>query len=65
MAVGAAVGIGTIGVEAFKAVAEVERLNAQTTAALTSTGRAAGRSIEQITGLADSLDPLTLNHPAH
>lgn len=59
MAVGAGVAIGALGAEAFKAVAEIERLNAQTSAALTSTGGAAGRSIEQITGLADSLERMS------
>ncbi|GAA3022208.1 phage tail protein [Microbacterium dextranolyticum] len=59
MAVGAGVAIGALGVEAFKAVAEVERLNAQTSAALTSTGGAAERSIDQITGLADSLERMS------
>ncbi|MBZ4485959.1 hypothetical protein LQ938_09730 [Microbacterium sp. cx-55] len=54
-----AAGVVALGVEAFKAVAEVERLNAQTSAALQSTGGAAQRSLEQITGLADSLERMS------
>lgn len=55
----ASVAAGAFLVDSFKAVAEVERLNAQTSAVLASTGGAAGRTSEQITGLADSLEKLT------
>lgn len=56
IAAGALVGLG---VEAFKAAAEVERIGAQTAAAIRSTGGAAGRSVEQISGLADSLERMS------
>ncbi|OZD30813.1 hypothetical protein CH252_40590 [Rhodococcus sp. 06-1477-1B] len=59
MAAAAVVAVGAVVVSAVKAVAEVERLNAQTSAAIASTGGAAGRSLEQITGLADSLERMT------
>ncbi|QCR40300.1 hypothetical protein C1N74_07615 [Microbacterium sp. SGAir0570] len=54
-----AVAFGAVLVDAFKAVAEVERLTAQTSAAIASTGGAAGRSVDQITGLADSLERMS------
>lgn len=56
---GVGLAVGKVLADSFKAVAEVERLNAQTSAALTSTGSAAGRTLDQITGLADSLEKLT------
>lgn len=59
MAAAGVVAVGALAVEAFKAVAEVERLTAQTSAAIASTGGAAGRSVEQITGLADSLERMS------
>lgn len=61
LGIGAAVGaaVALIGVQAFKAVAEIERLNAQSSAAINSTGAAAGRSLEQIAGLADSLERMS------
>lgn len=55
----AALAVGSIGVTAFKAVAEVERLAAQTSAAIESTGGAAGRSLDEINGMADGLERLT------
>lgn len=51
--------IGKVLADSFKAVAEIERLNAQTSAALESTGNAAGRSMDQILAHADSLERLT------
>lgn len=43
----------------LKSLAEIEKLNAQTGAVLESTAGAAGRTMEQILGLADSLEKLT------
>lgn len=57
LAVGAAVAL--VGAQAFGAVAEIERLNAQTAAAIKSTGSAAQRSIEQINGQAQALERLS------
>ncbi|AQX81479.1 hypothetical protein BWO91_17280 [Plantibacter flavus] len=56
---GIGLAVGKVLKDSFAAVAEVERLNAQTSAALQSTGGAAQRSLEQINGLADSLEKLT------
>lgn len=58
LAVGALALGGFLG-SSFKAVAEVERLGAQTAAVIESTGGAAQRSIGQVTGLAESLEKLT------
>lgn len=57
----AAVGVaaGAWAISSFKAVAEVERLNAQTAAAIKSTGAAAGRSVEQLNSTADAIERLT------
>lgn len=57
LATGAA--IAAVGVGAFKAVAEIERLNAQTSAAIKSTGNAAGRSLEQIAAVADGMERMS------
>jgi hypothetical protein len=57
LAIGAAVAV--VGAQAFKAVAEIERLNAQTAAALASTGSASKRSIEQINAQSDALEKLS------
>jgi phage-related protein len=62
VAVGAGVAAGAFLVFAgasFKALANIERLNAQTEAVLASTDGLAGRSIDDILGLADSLEKLT------
>ena len=65
---GAAAGLATAAVAAVgaawvitsaKQLMEIEKLNAQTNAAIASTGSAAGRSIEQINGLNASLEKLT------
>ncbi|MBD8466789.1 hypothetical protein IFU30_10970 [Plantibacter sp. CFBP 8798] len=56
---GAGLAVGKFLGDSFKAVAEVERISAQTTAAIESTAGAAGRSIGDITGMADSLEKLT------
>lgn len=55
----AAIGIGKVAADAFKAVAEMQRLTAQTEAVLASTGGAAGKTLAEITGLADSIERLT------
>lgn len=57
LAVGA--GIGAIGTGALKAVANVERINAQTTAVVKSTGGAAGVTAGHVEGLANKLEGLT------
>lgn len=57
--IGAAVGIAKLGTEAVKSLARIERLNAQTTAVVKSTGGAAGRSLKQINDLNGSLERLT------
>ena len=54
----AAVGVAWV-VSSAKQLMEIEKLNAQTNAAIASTGGAAQRSIEQINGLNDSLEKLT------
>jgi hypothetical protein len=61
-----AVGLAAVGtaaaafaVASVKSLAEVERINVQTAAALKSTGAAAWTSKDQIAGLADSLEKLT------
>jgi phage-related protein len=54
----AAVGAAWV-VSSAKQLMEIEKLNAQTNAAISSTGGAAGRSIEQINGLNASLEKLT------
>jgi phage-related protein len=54
----AAVGAAWV-ISSAKQLIEIEKLNAQTTAAIQSTGGAAGRSIEQINGLNASLEKLT------
>jgi hypothetical protein len=54
----AAVGVAWVASSA-KQLMEIEKLNAQTNAAILSTGSAAGRSIEQINGLNASLEKLT------
>jgi hypothetical protein len=54
----AAVGVAWVAASA-KQLMEIEKLNAQTNAAILSTGGAAGRSIEQINGLNASLEKLT------
>ena len=46
-------------VESAKQLMEIEKLNAQTNAVISSTGGAAGRSIEQINSLNASLEKLT------
>lgn len=56
---GAGIAVGKFLGDSFKAVAEVERISAQTAAAIESTGAAAGKSLGDITGLADSLEKLT------
>jgi phage-related protein len=59
----AAAAVGAVGaawvISSAKQLMEIEKLNAQTNAAIASTGSAAGRSIEQINGLNASLEKLT------
>lgn len=57
LAVGA--GIGAIGAGALKAVANVERINAQTTAVVKSTGGAANVTAGQVEQLANKLERVT------
>jgi hypothetical protein len=57
-AVVAAVGVAWVAASA-KQLMEIEKLNAQTNAAIKSTGSAAGRTIEEINGLNASLEKLT------
>ena len=64
LAAGAAFAVAAAGAVAFvvasgKQLMEIEKLNAQTNAAIKSTGAAAGRTIEQINGLNSSLEKLT------
>ncbi|QKS15595.1 phage tail length tape measure family protein [Curtobacterium sp. Csp2] len=64
LAVGAAVlatgaGVIAIGVQSAKALARIETLNAQTGAAITSTGGAAGQSLEHIQKVSGELERLT------
>ncbi|TDL43602.1 phage tail protein [Microbacterium oleivorans] len=59
VALAGGVALGAMGVEAFKAVAEIERLNAQTAAAIKSTGGAAQRSLKQLNAQSDALERLT------
>jgi hypothetical protein len=64
LAAGAAFAVATAGAISFvvasgKQLMEIEKLNAQTNAAIKSTGAAAGRTIEQINGLNSSLEKLT------
>jgi phage-related minor tail protein len=54
----AAVGVAWV-VSSAKQLMEIEKLNAQTNAAIASTGSAAGKSIEQINKLNASLEKLT------
>jgi phage-related minor tail protein len=54
----AAVGVAWV-VNSAKQLMEIEKLNAQTNAAIESTGSAAGRSLEQINKLNASLEKLT------
>jgi hypothetical protein len=54
----AAVGAAWV-VSSAKQLMEIEKLNAQTEAAIKSTGSAAGRTIKQINSLNDSLEKLT------
>jgi hypothetical protein len=54
----AAVGVAFV-VASAKQLMEIEKLNAQTNAAITSTGGAAGKSVEQINKLNASLEKLT------
>jgi hypothetical protein len=64
LAAGAAFAVAGAGAISFvvasgKQLMEIEKLNAQTSAAIKSTGAAAGRTIEQINGLNSSLEKLT------
>ena len=56
---GVAVGVGAFVVASAKQLMEIEKLNAQTSAAILSTGSAAGKTLEEINALNSSLELLT------
>ncbi|WP_028654881.1 hypothetical protein [Nocardioides sp. J54] len=62
LALGAAAGTAALvkfGVDSVKSLARIERINAQTAAAIKSTGRAAGVSAKHVEDLAGSLEAVT------
>jgi hypothetical protein len=56
---GVAVGVGAFVVASAKQLMEIEKLNAQTSAAILSTGSAAGKTLDDINKMNSSLEKLT------
>jgi hypothetical protein len=54
-----AVGVGAFVVASAKQLMEIEKLNAQTSAAILSTGSAAGKTLDEINKMNSSLEKLT------